>query len=119
MCISCSVTNQALLCIYSLSVGESLNCNFLRERSSYMKYLSTTIITAARLYDISLTTVVKCNSYCVNDANCLYMTVDKMASRCTFYSAGYTNFNVSQSQTFELMESTIQVFINAHCYKIH
>ena len=115
---------QTLLCIYSTSVVVCLNCNFLRMRDSQMRQLSAAIITANKLYDISLTTVVKCSSYCISDEKCLYMIVDKVASKCTFYSFGSINISVSHLQTFELVERSIQVlFLRAknlysRCYKL-
>ena len=106
---SVSSVAQTLVFMVSLSVAVSLNCNFLKVRTAHMRQLTITSIAATRLNDMSLTTVIECSSYCLGDDTCLYVTVDKMASKCTFYAGGSANFNVSHLQTFELMERMIQV----------
>ena len=108
----------ALLFIKHFEAALSFPCDLTRERLSLMRLLPNNSLTAAKLYDTTFTSIVKCSSHCTSEEICLYMTINRNNYTCTFYSMGKTIYNVTQLQTYKLVEKNVtkvNVFPNSEC----
>ena len=61
------------------------------------------------MYRIPTRKAMQCSAQCLSEPDCMYITRNTAETTCTLYTAGSTNYVVSELLTFGVQFKTIQV----------